>query len=74
MNRQQAKARFAQITQVRPYSDDLYQAARIRPEISCALHHVGSNAINYPITANHTEFWLLLVEYLEAYAGITEGK
>ena len=74
MNRTQAKTRFAQITQIRPYSQEVYQAARFQNEISCALHHVGSNAINYPVAANHAEFWILLVEYLESYTDISEDK
>ena len=74
MNRTQARQRFAQITQIRPYSEEVYNHARFDVNLRCALFHMGNNAQIPNITANHAEFWILLVEYLESYADIKEDK
>lgn len=70
MNIKQAKKRFTELTGLSSTSYSLYRNARLYPWLSNALYRVGNNAKAWKCNCRHTEFWVLLVQYIEEYCEI----
>ena len=70
MNRQQAKARFTELTGLATDSSSLYAHALTLDWLARALAYVADNTTHWQIDCRHREFWVLLNEYLDSYCEI----
>lgn len=72
MNIKQAKTRFTEITGWEAKAEVVYYLATVFPWLQRAIAYAIDNSDIWRISARHTIFWVLIVEYLETYICLKE--
>lgn len=74
MNINEAKTRFTALTGLQAKAGIVYREASRHRYIQRGLAYIADNSKHWNTKANRTEFWVLLVEYLNDYCEIGGDK